>query len=272
MPIHAARPRWLLLAVLLPCLCLAGCAARGSRSPAADRAVAAAPSPTPPAATFTPVPTPSPTFTPTSTPRPTQSPTPTPTPTATPTLTGPPTPTPSLTVSGTYDNRVEHADGRYALQRAGSRVAATFATSRSPVQHWAKEGTPPLFTVPEGFRPPYPVLRTAEGTPVLADGAPDPDHPEPRRFLLRVDPDGTVHYADDTDVQGAGYLAYTLHTVWGTTPAANDRAVLEILDRHWFGETLLSAQPPPHSSRCPPVRCSWDRCWRPYRLPSTVPS
>ena len=62
MRIHAACPRrgWLLLAVLLPCLCLAGCAARGSGGPATDRAVAASPSPVPPVATFTPVPTPAP--------------------------------------------------------------------------------------------------------------------------------------------------------------------------------------------------------------------
>ena len=122
-----------------------------------------------------------------------------------------------------------------------------------------------------------------------ADGTPDPDHPKPRRFLLRVDPDGTVHYVDDAQVEGedrqayclnlvgltgvgvatgslrapagaaqplppsrcaatpghAGrFLDYRLHTTRGTTPAANDRAVLEILDRHWFGETLLSSEPP----------------------------
>ena len=57
MRIHASHPRrsWLLLAVLLPCLCLAGCAARGSRGPVTDRAVAASPTPVP---TFTPVPHP----------------------------------------------------------------------------------------------------------------------------------------------------------------------------------------------------------------------
>ena len=212
-----------------------------------------------------------------------------------------PSPTPSLTHSGTYANRVEHADGRYALQLSGARVAATFATTRSPVQYWARDVAAPLFTVPDGFRPPYPILRTVEGRPVLADGTPNPDHPEPRRFLLRVDPDGAVHYVDDAQVEGedrqayclnlvgltgvgigtgslhpptgittgslrapAGasqppppshcaaapehtgrFLAYSLDTVWGTTPAANDRAVLEVLDRHWFGETILSAEPPP---------------------------
>ncbi len=212
-----------------------------------------------------------------------------------------PSPTPSLTHSGTYANRVEHADGRYALQLSGARVAATFTTTRSPVPYWAREVAAPLFTVPEPFRPPYSILRTAVGTPVLADGSPDPDHPASRRFLLRVDPDGGVHYVDDARVEGedrqayclnmvgltgvgigtgslrppagiaagtlrapagaaqppppsrcaAGpehtgrFLAYSLHTTWGTTPAANDRAVLEVLDRHWFRRTLLSAEPPP---------------------------
>ena len=162
-----------------------------------------------------------------------------------------PTPTPSRTRSGAYDIPTEHADGRYELQLAGTRVAASFATSRSSVTYWAREGAAPLFTVPEGFRPPYSVLRTAEGRTVLADGTPAPDHPEPRRFLLRVDPDGAVHYADDADIEDTGYLAYTLHTVWGTTPAANDRAVLEILDRHWFRQTLLSAEPPPEQFEAP---------------------
>ena len=261
--------------------------------------------PPPPAApTFTPTVTSTPTITPTITPTPTSTPTTTPTPTLpTPTFTPVPSPTPALTRSGVYDNLAEHADGRYVLQLSGARVTATFTASRSPVQYWAQEVASPLFTVPAPFRPPYPVLRTAVGTPVRANGIQDPelDRPEPHRFLLRVDPDGTVHYVDDAQVEGedqqayclnlvgltgpgigtgslrlpagiatgilrapagmsmppppsscvasSGYasrfLAYSLHTTWGTTPAANDRAVLEILDRHWFGETVLSAEPPP---------------------------
>ena len=421
MRIQDSRPRrgWLLLAVLLPCLCLAGCAARGSRSLAADRAVADSPTPVP---TFTPVPTSSPTFTPTSTPTPTLLPTPTPSLTQTGTfdfpavhtdsryelqLTGTrvlavfatsgspveywaravwlplftvpepfrppnpifrmvegqpvhadgtpdtartaphyvllrvdpdgtvhyvddarvegagrlayalhmawvtapvavesvpsevPEPAPSLTVSGTYNNLVEHEDGRYELQLAGTRVVANLFTSRSPVQYRAREVATPLFTVPVPFRPPYPILRTAEGIPVRNDSTLASDLPELRRFLLRVDTDGSVHYVDDTRVEGkdrqayclnlvgltgvgiatgtlrapAGgpqpppptncadsperadrYLAYSLDTVWGTTPGANDRAVLEILDRHWFRKTLLSAEPPPVQFEVPALK------------------
>ena len=253
MPIPAYRLRALAarcrLAGLLLLLCLAGCTPRTPGGPLSDRAESAPPSPALTVPTFTPTSTPSPAFTPTPSPTftPTPSPTftPTPSPTFTPTPTSVPSPTPSLTRSGVYDNREEHADGRYALQLAGARVAATFSTTRSPVQHWARAVPAPLFTIPEPFRPPYAVLRTVEGMPVLADGAPDPDQIEPRRFLLRVEPDGTVHYVDDAHVEGVGYLAYALDTVWGTMPAANDRAVLEILDRHWFGGTLLSAWPPP---------------------------
>ncbi len=178
-------------------------------------------------------------------PLPTATPVPLPTPIpCVPTPVAPSRP-PSLTRSGDYDNLTEHADGRYELQLSGTRVAATFSTTRSPVPHAVREVPQPLFTVPEPFRPPYAILRTAVGTPVRADGTPDPDHPEPRRFLLRVDPDGTAHYADDAHVEGVGFLAYALDMVWGTTPAANDRTVLEILDRHWFGEPLLLACPPP---------------------------
>ena len=36
------------------------------------------------------------------------------------------------------------------------------------------------------------------------------------------------------------YLAYSLHLAWGITPAANDRAILRILDRPRF-EDLLTA-------------------------------
>ena len=154
-------------------------------------------------------------------------------------------------MAGAYDNQMEHTDGRFHLQLAGTRVAATLTSARSPVQYWAREVPQPLFTVPVPFRPPYPVVRTAEGRPVRTDGTPDPDQPVPRRFLLRVDPDGTVRYVDDTHVEGVGYLAYTLDTVWGTTPAANDHAVLEILDTHWFGQTILSAVPPPVQHEVP---------------------
>ncbi len=162
-----------------------------------------------------------------------------------------PDPCPVLEAGGAYLNRAEHEGGHYRLRRDGTRVTATLTVDRSPAPTRTGSAAAPLFTVPAPFRPPYPILRSAEGTPVLADGAPDPDRPEPHRFLLRVEPDGHVRYADEAAVEGAGHLAYRLHTVWGTTPAANDRAVLEMLDAHWFGETLLSAVLPPETFEVP---------------------
>ena len=67
----------------------------------------------------------------------------------------------------------------------GTRVAATFSTSGSPVEHWVRRTMPqPLFTIPEPFRPPRPVWRFVEGTPVRADGTPDPVRLAPHRFTV----------------------------------------------------------------------------------------
>lgn len=74
-----------------------------------------------------------------------------------------------------YRNLIEHADGRYRLRRDGTRVTATLTVDRSPLPTRSGTAAAPLFTVPAPFRPPYPILRSAEGTPVLADGTLDPD-------------------------------------------------------------------------------------------------
>ena len=66
--------------------------------------------------------------------------------------------------------------------------------------------------------------------------------------------------------RASGIWPTTLHTVWGTTPAANDRAVLEILDRHWFRKTLLSAVPPPVQFEVPA------REWRMGQVIETIPA
>ena len=239
-PTAAFRPRrgWLLLVGLLLLLCLAGCTARPARRPASDRAVAAAPTPVPPVATFTPVPTPSPTFTPTLTPTatrlPTHTPTPTlpPTPTSTPTLTptptlaGPPTPTPSATRSGTYDNPAENHNGTFHLRREGNAVYATFQTDRSPVQFLARDQPEALLTVPEGFRPAVDVTWEISARPVQADGTPHPDQPERQVFRMRVDTAGRVRYVDDPGIDGVDFLQYRTALAWplaGTEPQVCDR-------------------------------------------------
>ncbi len=141
---------------------------------------------------------------------------------------------------GVYANLAEHHAGRYTLQHTGSAcVRATLATARSPVQHWARQQPQPLFTLPPEFRPPFPVIRQATGQPVLSDGTPDPARPGTVRFRLQAEPDGTVRYLDDSGLDGVSYLAYALTTLWGTTPAANDHAVVGILKATWPDQMWL---------------------------------
>lgn len=148
---------------------------------------------------------------------------------------------PQLAFAGDYLNLAEHTAGHYELQRSGEMVMASITTTRSPVQYWAREVTVPLFIVPPAFRPPFPVIRTVKGQPVHADGTPDLEATAPHHFLLQINPDGAVHYVDEAQLDGVGYLAYALHTVWGTTPPAHDRAILTILDEMWFEGRKLSA-------------------------------
>lgn len=145
--------------------------------------------------------------------------------------------------SGDYLNLAEHHDGYFELSLAGEQVAATLTTARSPVRDWGRDPQAPLFTVPEGFRPPFSIVRLVVGHPVQADGTPFLYPPAPRSFLLQIDADGAVRYADDGWVAEVSYFAYNVHTVWGTTPAANDQAVLAILDDHWFDETTFGVAP-----------------------------
>ena len=146
----------------------------------------------------------------------------------TPTVT--PTFTPSAQVEGVYGDLAAHHHGSYRLRRRGDRVEADLVSTRSPVQHAARQQPQVLFTLPPAFRPPFPVLRRVVGQPVLVDGSPDPASPDPRPFRLQLAPDGAVRYLDHPDVAELGYLAYSLHLTWGTTPAANDQAVLQILE------------------------------------------
>ena len=149
---------------------------------------------------------------------------------------------PALVAAGTYPHQTDPAAGHYHLQLTGERVTATFTASRPP----GPPGSPaPLFVVPPPFRPPYPIQRSVVGQPGPTDGAPDPDPDAFPRFWLQIGADGAVHYGDDTQVARGDRLAYTLRTVWGTTPAANDQAVLEILDTAWFEAPVLSRTPPP---------------------------
>ncbi len=158
---------------------------------------------------------------------------------------------PDLETAGDYSNLTEHHGGRYALRLTGERVNAVLFATRSSLQFWTHQTGQPLFRVPEPFRPPFAILRTVQGQPVRADGSPYPNPPVPRSFLLQIDPDGAVRYAGDPWIGGEVFLTYLLQTSWGTTPAANDRAVLEILDEAWFGRIVLSAMRPAEQSEVP---------------------
>ena len=132
-------------------------------------------------------------------------------------------------MEGVYANLEVHQGGRYRLQRRSDRVEANLVSTSSAVQHAARQQPQVLFTLPPAFRPPFPVMRRGVGQPVRADGSPDPAQPDLRRFRLQMEPDGRVRYLDHPEVADVGYLAYNLHLSWGTTAAANDQAVLQIL-------------------------------------------
>ncbi len=146
---------------------------------------------------------------------------------------------PALKMAGDYDNLAKDLEGHYELALTGARVAATFTTKRSPIPPWSKRPTPPLFILPESFRPPFPILRTSVGKPVEAEG----DQPLPGLIYLQVNPDGTVHHLARPSVEGVGSWSYRLQTGWGTTPPAADRWAIETVYAALKGNAWLRQQP-----------------------------
>ena len=159
-------------------------------------------------------------------------------------VTGTPTPmvaNPPQWHTGVY----AQTSGQYLLKRRGDLVSAVLATRAAPLPPPAT-----LFTLPPAYRPPFLLWRDVAGRVVQADGSPDPAFPEPYPFRLWILPDGTVrqHWQAAPAVDER-YLAYEMNVTWGTTPAANDHAVLALLDEHWFGTAVLSATPPKEKHR-----------------------
>ena len=114
------------------------------------------------------------------------------------------------------------------MTQSDERVEATLHSTRSALP--ASGCLAPLsFHLPEDARPPYAIWRDVEGRARLADGTPDPAHPDPVRLRLWIQPDGVLEY----EVRDAGLpatqAALDLAVAWGTTPTANDLAVLDIL-------------------------------------------
>ena len=114
------------------------------------------------------------------------------------------------------------------LTRSAALVQATLHTPPGALP--ATGCLVPLeFHLPEDARPPYAVWRDVETRAVRLDGTPDPAHPDPLPLRLWIRPDGGLEYeVREAGVQAA-HAALDLAVAWGTTAAANDRAVLDIL-------------------------------------------
>ena len=117
------------------------------------------------------------------------------------------------------------------LQRTAAQVTSTISTARAPIP--ADAPSPHVvLQVPAAFRPPVAVTQRVSGQIVQADGVPDPAFPEPYPFVLRLMPDGWMHWqAEPLALQR--FLTYQVTLTWGTTPAANDQVVLEKLYHPW---------------------------------------
>ena len=126
-------------------------------------------------------------------------------------------------MTGVFANQSEFHQGPYQPRYNAQTVSATFTSTHSPAQYFARQPPVVLFTVPEGYRLARSTTIEDEGSPVTPDGSPHPTSTAARRFRLRVAPDGTVRYVNDT---GAEDLAYTARATWSTDLLAADRAAL----------------------------------------------
>ncbi len=154
--------------------------------------------------------------------------------------------------SGPYALRTEHHQSRFALRRTEETVTGVLSTSRSPVQHFARQAPAILFSVPPGYRPREPVIiEVKDAQHVDWSGQVLDDQPESQTFRLQVDPDGAVRYVDDAGVDEVGYLAYAVAVEWPTAElplwrpsSASDQA--DVCHRHAVLQTelrsLLEAQ------------------------------
>ena len=133
------------------------------------------------------------------------------------------------TVTGEYLNSAIHLGGHYQLQRVEEQVTATFTTTRSPLEIGKSGPSSVLFTVPQGFRPPFDIWRDVAGQVIRADGIPNLQYSDPYPFRLWLTAEGLVYYEVPAEPNLALNLAYDLVLAWGTTPAANDQVVLEKL-------------------------------------------
>ena len=125
------------------------------------------------------------------------------------------------------------------LERREDQVVARLKAHALSLPDQAASPSPALATAPAEFRPPFAVWRDVTGQSVQADGTPDPDQPAPVPFRLWIDPEGTIRHETIDGHSEIGSplagdrLAFDLTLVWGTTAAANDTAVLQLMYDHW---------------------------------------
>ena len=122
--------------------------------------------------------------------------------------------------SGTSLNQASHHNSTYTLAFDGSTVSATFASSSSPVQYFARadQGRASVFRILD------PDLRPAEKVVLSTDTAREVNRDGstktgglPRTLKLEVHTDGNVYYVDE-GLRHIGYLDYNITGTW--TPAA----------------------------------------------------
>ena len=106
------------------------------------------------------------------------------------------------------------------------------------------------FHIPEPARPLQAVWRDVEARAVQPDGTPDPTHPDPLPLRLWIHPDGNLQYEVREAGLQAAHAALDLAVAWGTTAAANDLAVLDIL-RAALGLNLDIFKPVPNPELVP---------------------
>ena len=174
---------------------------------------------------------------------------------------------PVMTAAGIYTDLAENYQGQFQLERRGSGVFAKFGTAHIPVQFFARQGAEVLFTIPEGFRPATAITWEVNARHVQADGFPHPTRTEFHVFGVSVDTEGRVRYAEDSGVDGVGYLRYDTELAWplaGAEPRVCARStkvqdlIHAALDE--IGEAVLSCE-----------QLTWSHLLRIKEFPSQEP-
>ena len=125
-------------------------------------------------------------------------------------------------------NQTEHHDGAYTLTVRDDTVHATFASSSSPVQYFARadQGRAPVFRIADtALHPAAKTTLTVTGAQeVNRDGTPKTGGVD-RTFKLEVHTDGNVHYVDE-GVRDIGYLSYNATGNWPLAPVETPAATV----------------------------------------------